>query len=77
MPAHIVLILIRCYQATFSPDHGFLKALFPLGFCKYSPSCSQYGYNAIEHFGLLKGIGKILWRIIRCNPWSRGGDDYI
>jgi putative membrane protein insertion efficiency factor len=44
--------------------------------CKYYPSCSSYAVSAIENYGL-KGIAMSLWRLVRCNPWSRGGVDYV
>jgi putative membrane protein insertion efficiency factor len=69
------IALIRLYQKTLSPDHGFLKALFPHGYCKYSPSCSEYTRLAIEKHGVFFGSLKGFWRILRCNPWSRGGID--
>ena len=59
-----------------------LRALFPsLGVagaptCKYHPSCSQYAGDALRKYGPLKGSLKAGWRLVRCNPWSRGGVDY-
>jgi putative membrane protein insertion efficiency factor len=44
--------------------------------CKYYPSCSSYAVTAIENYGL-KGIAMSLWRLVRCNPWSYGGVDYV
>jgi hypothetical protein len=44
--------------------------------CKYYPSCSSYAVTAIENYGL-KGIVMSLWRLVRCNPWSHGGVDYV
>ena len=44
--------------------------------CKYYPSCSSYAVTAIENYGL-KGIAMSLWRLVRCNPWSHGGVDYV
>ncbi len=44
--------------------------------CKYYPSCSSYAVSAIENYGL-KGIVMSLWRLVRCNPWSHGGVDYV
>lgn len=67
--------LIRLYQKTVSPDHGFFRRIFPYGFCKYQPSCSEYMKLAIEKYGVFFGVFKGLWRILRCNPFSRGGED--
>lgn len=44
--------------------------------CKYHPSCSQYAHDALHKHGLVKGSAKAAWRILRCNPWSKGGVDY-
>lgn len=44
--------------------------------CKYHPTCSQYASDAIRKHGLLVGSAKAVWRLLRCNPWSRGGVDY-
>lgn len=77
IPRKPLLVLIRIYQKTLSPDHGFVKVLFPYGYCKYQPTCSQYGYAAIEKYGLLRGVPLAAWRILRCNPCSRGGSDEL
>lgn len=71
----VILFLIRIYQRALSPDHGFFKFLYPNGFCRYVPSCSQYAYEAIFKYGIIKGVIKSFFRIVRCNPWSRGGYD--
>lgn len=71
----ITLRLIVWYQATFSPDHSPRAHKYPYGYCRYSPTCSQYGYQAIEKYGVLKGGALAVWRILRCNPWSKGGSD--
>jgi len=44
--------------------------------CKYYPSCSNYAITAIRRYGV-KGIVMATWRILRCNPWSHGGVDYV
>jgi len=44
--------------------------------CRYHPSCSQYAQDAVRKHGVLKGGAKAAWRLLRCNPWSRGGVDY-
>ena len=45
--------------------------------CKYYPTCSSYAVSAIEKHGAIKGIILAAWRILRCNPWSMGGVDYV
>jgi len=64
----IVVLPVRLYQRLVSP-------LFPAR-CKYHPSCSQYAIDAVRKHGVLKGSLKAVWRLLRCNPWSRGGVDY-
>ncbi len=51
-------------------------ALFPTT-CKYHPSCSQYAIDAVRQKGLLRGSFLAGWRLLRCNPWSRGGFDPV
>lgn len=71
------LLLIRGYQKTLSPDHGPLRHLFPDGYCRFYPSCSEYGHQAIVKHGVVKGGAKTGWRIMRCNPWNDGGVDEV
>ena len=54
--------------------HSF-GLLTPAGTCKYHPSCSQYALDALDKHGLVRGSGKAVWRLLRCNPWSHGGVD--
>jgi putative membrane protein insertion efficiency factor len=51
--------------------------LTPAGSCKYHPSCSQYAIDALREHGLFKGAALAGWRLLRCNPWSHGGVDYV
>jgi len=74
---YAVLFAIKMYQKTLSPDHGFLKAFYPRGFCRFNPSCSQYGYEAIEKYGVMKGVFMATHRVLRCQPWSKGGNDTV
>ena len=60
---------IRLYQALISPALGSR--------CKYYPSCSEYGVQAIRRFGILRGLVLAGWRLLRCNPWSHGGYDPV
>lgn len=72
-----ILAFIRYYQRTFSLDHGPMKFLYPNGFCKYYPSCSEYGYQAFDKRGVVIGFILTTWRILRCNPWTKGGADPV
>lgn len=60
---------IRMYQKYVSP----LKNTR----CPYIPSCSQYGLEAVEKYGPVKGGAMAAWRILRCNPFSSGGYDPV
>jgi putative membrane protein insertion efficiency factor len=73
----IVINLINLYQKTLSFDHGLLKFMYPYGYCRFSPTCSQYGKEAIEKYGVIKGSKIAAYRIIRCNPWNKGGYDPV
>lgn len=77
IPKKIVISLIRIYQKTLSPDHGPLKFFYRYGFCRFNPSCSEYGIQAIQKYGLIRGGIMASWRIIRCNPWNKGGNDPV
>lgn len=72
--AKIAIILINLYQKTLSPDHGWFKSRHPHGYCKYYPSCSEYTKQSVEKYGIF-GLFKGFLRILRCNPWSKGGMD--
>jgi len=76
-PRYVVLKLIRLYQKTLSFDHGFMKHLYPNGYCRFYPTCSEYGHQAIERHGLIKGGWLTTNRIIRCNPFNKGGIDEV
>ena len=76
-PRRTIIFLITIYQKTLSPDHGWLKVRYPHGYCKYHPTCSEYSKQAFQKYGFLKGSCLAVWRILRCNPWSRGGMDKL
>jgi len=75
LPAYVAVFLIWVYQKTISPDHGPLKYFFPHGYCRFYPSCSEYGKQSIKKHGLVLGVFKGGYRILRCNPWNQGGVD--
>ena len=62
--------LITIYQKTLSPDHGVRKPLYPYGYCRHYPSCSEYTKIAIDQFGSMRGVGKGIIRIASCHPWA-------
>lgn len=69
--------LLRLYQKTISPDHGWGRLLVSGAGCRFYPSCSEYMYQAIAHYGVFKGL---VWgggRLLRCHPWSKGGVDLL
>ena len=66
---YIMIRMIRFYQKYLSP----LKSTK----CPYYPTCSQYGLEAIQKYGAVKGGLLALWRIILCNPFSTGGYDPV
>jgi putative membrane protein insertion efficiency factor len=65
----LALKLIRGYQRWVSP-------MLPPS-CKYHPSCSEYGYQAIAKYGIIRGGAMTVWRVLRCNPFSKGGYDPV
>lgn len=69
-PRLALLALIRFYQMT-------LSQAMPADTCRFYPSCSHYGYQAIYKHGALKGSGMATWRVLRCNPFNPGGYDPV
>lgn len=65
----IALWLIRGYQKGISP-------MLPAS-CRFVPSCSEYGYQAISKYGIIRGGAMAVWRILRCNPFGKGGYDPV
>ena len=70
MIKRLLIILIKLYRKYISPLKRYPS-------CRYIPTCSQYAIEAIEKYGALKGGLLALWRIIRCNPFSKGGYDPV
>ena len=70
LPRLPALAMIRLYQATLSRS-------LPSGTCRFTPTCSHYSYQAIAKYGLLKGSALSAWRILRCQPFSKGGYDPV
>lgn len=66
----ILLGIIGFYQKYLSGAKGYSS-------CKYYPTCSRYAIEAIEKYGAFKGGLLAAWRILRCNPFSKGGYDPV
>ena len=64
-----MICLIKFYRKYISP----MKSTK----CPYIPTCSEYGLEAVEKYGTIKGGALALWRILRCNPFSKGGYDPV
>ena len=69
IPKKSLIMLINFYQKFISPGLG--------NRCKYYPSCSEYTKQAVDKYGIIKGSILGLYRILRCNPFSKGGIDYL
>lgn len=65
----MAVVPIRAYQRALSP-------LVPKR-CKYYPSCSEYAVGAVRRYGILRGLVLAAWRLLRCNPLSNGGVDFV
>lgn len=73
----IALRIIRLYQATLSLDHGIFKNLFPYGYCRFTPTCSEYAYQAVSKYGVWRGSFMGIKRLLHCHPWNPGGHDPV
>jgi putative membrane protein insertion efficiency factor len=69
MQRELALVILRFYKRWISP-------LLPSA-CRFHPTCSEYMMDAIERYGVLRGVGKGLWRLLRCHPFHQGGFDPV
>ena len=65
----VLIALIRVYQLFFSPLLG--------NHCRFYPSCSQYAREAVERYGVIRGVWLAIRRVLRCHPWHPGGLDPV
>lgn len=69
VPRNLVLGFLAGYRRVISPLYGDV--------CAYYPSCSAYAVGAVQQHGAVKGTVLAAWRILRCNPWTKGGVDDV
>ena len=69
LPRNLALAFMHLYRRVISPLYGEV--------CRYYPSCSRYAVEALQHHGLLVGAALIVWRLLRCNPFTPGGIDDV
>lgn len=68
-PRYLLVGVFRLWQLLVSPTYGQT--------CRFYPSCSAYGVEAVSTHGAVKGLALTVWRILRCNPWNSGGVDPV
>ena len=66
-------------SAITAPVSLYQRAIYPAlpARCKYYPSCSEYAVQAVRSYGVFRGVVLAAWRLLRCNPWSHGGVDFV
>jgi putative membrane protein insertion efficiency factor len=69
LPRNCAIVVLRGYRAVISPLYGDV--------CRYYPSCSRYTLEAIQEYGVIRGVALGVWRILRCHPWAAGGVDDV
>lgn len=69
VPRNVAVVLLRGYRAVISPLYGEV--------CRYYPSCSRYGLEAVQEYGVVVGSALTTARICRCHPWAAGGVDDV
>jgi putative membrane protein insertion efficiency factor len=69
LPRNCCVVILRGYRLVISPLYGDV--------CRYYPSCSHYALEAIQEYGVIRGVAMGLWRIARCHPWAAGGVDDV
>lgn len=75
LPAKLAILVIGVYRFVLSPMKGFLFG--PMARCRFTPSCSEYGIEAIHTHGVMRGLWLTAKRICRCHPFGGSGFDPV
>jgi putative component of membrane protein insertase Oxa1/YidC/SpoIIIJ protein YidD len=75
LPATLLRGMITLYQHTLSFDHGPLKFLYPYGYCKHTPTCSEYAKIVLQKRSFFVAIFLSVKRILSCHPWAKISDE--
>jgi len=73
--SRLVILMLRLLRAAMVP-FASMTSVTPR-VCKYEPTCSHYAEQAVRAHGPLRGLAMAAWRVLRCNPWSKGGYDPV
>jgi uncharacterized protein len=70
---------VTARRAALAPVRAYQRFISPAlpRRCKYEPTCSAYAVQAVQEYGILRGLVLASWRLLRCNPWSHGGYDPV
>ena len=77
LPRNLIVLTLRGYQSTLSPDHGPLRHLYTYGYCRHSPTCSQYAIDVVQKRGAVIGSLLAFKRVLSCHPWTKLSDEKI
>jgi putative membrane protein insertion efficiency factor len=77
LPRNTIVSVVRAYQWTLSPDHGPLRHLYTFGYCRHTPTCSQYAIDAVLEHGAAWGTVLATRRLLTCHPWRKPDDRKI
>ena len=77
LPSRLLSGLVWLYQLVLSPDHSWLAARYPYGYCRHYPSCSEYSRQSLLKHGLIKGLFLSSRRVLKCHPWAEPSVDPV
>lgn len=75
IPATVFIRAVRLYQIVLSPDHSWLKHLYPYGYCRHEPTCSQFAVESLRALPLPIALWRIMKRILSCHPWREVSEE--